>query len=63
VTLDDKRKLETENDIVNFHNFPDDLVLKVKVGRFSPYGPHGQQLSISDDTTEWATGITQVGGI
>ncbi|XP_073933924.1 vomeronasal type-2 receptor 116-like [Castor canadensis] len=53
VILDEKRKLEAEYDILNFWNFPEGLRHKVKVGKFSPYGLHGQQLSLHEDLIEW----------
>ncbi|EHB00468.1 Vomeronasal type-2 receptor 26 [Heterocephalus glaber] len=59
VTLNDTRKLDVEHDILNFWNFPEGLILKVKLGAFSSHGPLGQQLSLSDDMIEWATGITE----
>lgn len=60
VNLDEKMKLNTEYDILNYWNFPEGLGLKIKVGQFSPFGPLGQQLSLSEDMIEWATGITEV---
>ncbi|XP_028715641.1 vomeronasal type-2 receptor 116-like [Peromyscus leucopus] len=60
VNLDEKMKLNAEYDILNYWNFPEGLGLKVKVGKFSPYGPLGQQLSLSEDMIEWATGITEI---
>ncbi|XP_075823132.1 vomeronasal type-2 receptor 116-like [Microtus pennsylvanicus] len=59
VNLDEKMKLNAEYDILNYWNFPEGLELKVKVGQFSPYGPLGQQLFLSEDMIEWATGITE----
>ncbi|XP_040587274.1 vomeronasal type-2 receptor 116-like [Mesocricetus auratus] len=59
VNLDDKMKLNADYDILNYWNFPEGLELKVKVGQFSPYGPRGQQLSLSEDMIEWATEITE----
>ncbi|XP_038945840.1 vomeronasal type-2 receptor 116-like [Rattus norvegicus] len=59
VSLDEKMKLNAEYDILNYWNFPEGLQLKVKVGQFSPYGPLGQQLSLSEDTIEWPTEITE----
>ncbi|XP_012888992.1 PREDICTED: vomeronasal type-2 receptor 116-like [Dipodomys ordii] len=52
-------KVEAEYDIVNIWNFPEGLELKVKVGLFSPYAPHGLQLSISEDMIEWTIGTTE----
>ncbi|XP_058513651.1 vomeronasal type-2 receptor 116-like [Ochotona princeps] len=59
VNLDQKRKPAAAYDIFNFWNFPEGLGHKVKVGHFSPYNPPGQQLSVSEELIEWATGITQ----
>nr|XP_034344805.1 vomeronasal type-2 receptor 116-like [Arvicanthis niloticus] len=60
VNLDEKMKLNEEYDILNYWNFPDGFQLKVKIGQFSPYGPLGQQLSLSEDMIEWPTGITEL---
>ncbi|KAM5187454.1 LOW QUALITY PROTEIN: vomeronasal type-2 receptor 116-like [Callospermophilus lateralis] len=49
VNLDEKMKLEGEYDIQNFWNLPEGLGRKVKVGKFSPHAPHGQQLSLYED--------------
>ncbi|XP_012888981.1 PREDICTED: vomeronasal type-2 receptor 116-like [Dipodomys ordii] len=57
--LDEKRKLEPEYDILNIWNFPEGLQLTVKVGKFSPYALHGNQLSLSEDMVEWAIGTTE----
>jgi hypothetical protein len=63
VTLDEQRKLEAEYDILNFWNFPEGLRHKVKVGKFSPYGLHGQQLSLHEDLIEWNSRTLEVGWI
>lgn len=34
--------------------------LKVKIGKFTQYLPHPQQLLVSDEMIEWATDIRQV---
>ncbi|XP_069859386.1 vomeronasal type-2 receptor 116-like [Dipodomys merriami] len=54
VILDEKRKLEPEYDILNIWDFPEGLQFEVKVGKFSPYALHGNQLSLSEDMIEWA---------
>ncbi|XP_069858207.1 vomeronasal type-2 receptor 116-like [Dipodomys merriami] len=59
VIWDEKRKLEPEYDILNIWNFPEGLALEVKVGKFSPYAPHGNQISLSEDMVEWAIGTTE----
>ncbi|XP_012888980.1 PREDICTED: vomeronasal type-2 receptor 116-like [Dipodomys ordii] len=60
VILNEKEKLDTDYDIVNNWNFPEGLEFKVKVGLFSPYAPHGHQLSISEDMIEWTIGTTEI---
>ncbi|XP_013364576.1 PREDICTED: vomeronasal type-2 receptor 116-like [Chinchilla lanigera] len=59
VNLDDRRKVDSEYDILNFWNFPEGLRLKVKVGTFSSHAPHGQKMTLSEDMIEWATGATE----
>ncbi|XP_012891437.1 PREDICTED: vomeronasal type-2 receptor 116-like [Dipodomys ordii] len=59
VILDEKSKLEPEYDILNIWNFPEGLELAVKVGKFSPYAPHGNQLSLSENMVEWAIEATE----
>ncbi|XP_012891441.1 PREDICTED: LOW QUALITY PROTEIN: vomeronasal type-2 receptor 116-like [Dipodomys ordii] len=57
---DKQRKLEPEYDILNIWNFPEGLELEVKVGKFSPYAPHGNQLSLSEDMLEWSIETTEI---
>ncbi|XP_069858194.1 vomeronasal type-2 receptor 116-like [Dipodomys merriami] len=59
IIWDEKRKLEPEYDILNIWNFPEGLELAVRIGKFSPYAPHGNQLSLSEDMVEWAIGTTE----
>nr|XP_023420268.1 vomeronasal type-2 receptor 116-like [Cavia porcellus] len=59
VTLDKKSKVDAKYDILNFWNFPEGLRFRAKVGEFSPHAPVGQQLSLSEEMIEWATGITE----
>ena len=59
--MNQKEKLQPEYDIFQIWNFPNGLGLKVKIGMFSPYFPHGQQLNLYEDVIEWATGSRQVG--
>ncbi|XP_012368368.1 vomeronasal type-2 receptor 116-like [Octodon degus] len=59
VNLDDRQKLDSEYDIVNFWNFPEGLRLRVKVGTFSSRAPHGHKMTVSEDMIEWATGDTE----
>ncbi|XP_069858172.1 vomeronasal type-2 receptor 116-like [Dipodomys merriami] len=59
VILNKKRKLEAEYDILNIWNFPEGLELEVKVGMFSPYAPHDNQLSLSEDMVEWSIETTE----
>ncbi|XP_042549863.1 vomeronasal type-2 receptor 116-like [Dipodomys spectabilis] len=59
VILDEKRKLEPEYDILNIWNFPEGLQFTVKVGKFSPYALHDNQLSLSEDMVEWTIGTAE----
>ncbi|XP_028622433.1 vomeronasal type-2 receptor 116-like [Grammomys surdaster] len=59
VTLNPSENFYVEYDILNFWNFPQGLGYKVKVGMFSPYLPRGQQLSLSEESIEWSTGLGQ----
>lgn len=63
VNLNPSEQFRVEYDILNFWNFPQGLAYKVKVGKFSPYFPPGQQLSLSEDRIEWSTGGREVGGM
>uniref|UniRef100_A0A8C8W1X3 GPCR family 3 nine cysteines domain-containing protein n=1 Tax=Peromyscus maniculatus bairdii TaxID=230844 RepID=A0A8C8W1X3_PERMB len=54
--MNQKEKLQAEYDIYHICNFPHGVGLKVKVGEFKPYFPHGEQLHLYEDMIEWATG-------
>ncbi|KAM7323982.1 LOW QUALITY PROTEIN: hypothetical protein ACRRTK_016287 [Alexandromys fortis] len=60
VNMNQKEKLQPEYDIFQIWNFPNGLGLKVKIGMFSPYFPHRQQLHLYEDAIEWATGRRQM---
>ncbi|XP_050998684.1 vomeronasal type-2 receptor 116-like, partial [Acomys russatus] len=51
---------QKECDIYHIRNSPHGVGLKVKIGKFSPYFPHGQQLHFSEDMLEWASGSRQM---
>ncbi|XP_028640033.1 vomeronasal type-2 receptor 116-like, partial [Grammomys surdaster] len=59
VNINQEGKFEAIYDILNVLNFPQGHVLKVKVGEFSPYLVHDQQLFLSEDMIERATGSRQ----
>ncbi|XP_012891453.1 PREDICTED: vomeronasal type-2 receptor 116-like [Dipodomys ordii] len=59
VVLNEERKLEAEYDIMSFWNFPKGLGQTVKVGKFSAFRPHGQQLILFENLIEWPIGITK----
>ncbi|CAO2589929.1 Vomeronasal type-2 receptor 116 [Lemmus lemmus] len=58
--MNQKEKRQPEYDIFQIWNFPNGLSLKVKIGMFSPYFPHGQQLHLYDSILEWVTGSRQM---
>ncbi|KAM5237936.1 vomeronasal type-2 receptor 116-like [Ctenodactylus gundi] len=59
VNLDDMKKVNANYDILNFWNFPEGLRLQVKVGEFSTDFEEGQQLCLSEEMMEWATGTPE----
>ncbi|XP_036031972.1 vomeronasal type-2 receptor 116-like, partial [Onychomys torridus] len=59
VNMNQRENLQAEYDIFQIWNFPNGFGLKVKIGEFSPYFPHGQQLHLNEDMIEWATGNRQ----
>ncbi|XP_003515686.1 vomeronasal type-2 receptor 116 [Cricetulus griseus] len=60
VNMNKKENLEAEYNIFQILNFPQGLGFKVKIGKFSPYFLHGQQLHLYEDVLEWATGNRQM---
>ncbi|CAO2613893.1 Vomeronasal type-2 receptor 116, partial [Lemmus lemmus] len=59
VTMNQKVKLDTEYDIFYIMDFPPNFGLKMKIGKFSRHFPNYQQLYMSDEMIEWATGFRQ----
>ncbi|XP_052569840.1 vomeronasal type-2 receptor 116-like [Peromyscus californicus insignis] len=59
VNMNQKLKLDTEYDIFYIMDFPPNFGLKVKIGKFSGRFPNYQQLYMSDEMIEWATGLRQ----
>ncbi|XP_049988577.1 vomeronasal type-2 receptor 116-like [Alexandromys fortis] len=60
VNMNQKEKLQEEYDIFQIWNFPYDLGLKIKIGEFSTYFPHGKQLHLYEDMIEQSTGSRQM---
>ncbi|XP_076420502.1 vomeronasal type-2 receptor 116-like isoform X2 [Peromyscus maniculatus bairdii] len=60
VNMNQRENLQAEYDIFQIWNFPNGFGLKVKIGEFSPYSPHGQQLHLYEDVIKWATGSKQM---
>ncbi|XP_027267423.1 vomeronasal type-2 receptor 116 isoform X2 [Cricetulus griseus] len=60
MVMDMNSKLDSKYDIINFWNFPKGMGLKVKVGSFSPYAPHGQELSLSNHLIQWPARFTEI---
>nr|XP_044997326.1 vomeronasal type-2 receptor 116-like [Jaculus jaculus] len=60
VNINDKIKYEADYDIFHISNFPQGLGIKLKLGQFSSYGSLSQQLHLSDEAIEWATGGRQI---
>nr|XP_044995743.1 vomeronasal type-2 receptor 116-like [Jaculus jaculus] len=60
VTINEKKKFDADYDIFHIWNFPQHLGIRVKIGQFSSYLPHGQQLSLSDEAIEWIKGSMKI---
>ncbi|XP_028719171.1 vomeronasal type-2 receptor 116-like isoform X2 [Peromyscus leucopus] len=60
VNMIQRENLQAEYDIFQIWNFPNGFEVKVKIGEFSPYFPHGQELHLYEDVIEWATGSRQM---
>ncbi|XP_036058402.1 vomeronasal type-2 receptor 116-like isoform X2 [Onychomys torridus] len=60
VNMNQKANLDTEYDIFYTGNFLQNFGLKVKIGKFSQYFAHPQQLLMSDAMIKWATDIRQI---
>ncbi|XP_051028828.1 vomeronasal type-2 receptor 116-like isoform X2 [Acomys russatus] len=60
VNMNQREKLQEECDIFYISNLQQGLGIKVKIGSFSPYFPHGQQLHLSVEMMEWATGSKKI---
>ncbi|CAH7412003.1 AABR07002044.1 [Phodopus roborovskii] len=59
VNMNPKEELQEEYNIFQILDFPHGLRFKVKIGKYSAYFPHGQQLHVYEDMIEWATGNGQ----
>ncbi|XP_059109629.1 vomeronasal type-2 receptor 116-like isoform X3 [Peromyscus eremicus] len=60
INMNQKEKLQAEYGIYHICNFPHGVGLKVKIGEFKPYFPHGQQLHLYEDMIAWTTGTRQM---
>ncbi|XP_028719152.1 vomeronasal type-2 receptor 116-like isoform X2 [Peromyscus leucopus] len=60
VNMNQRVNQQAEYDIFQVWNFPNGFGLKVKIGEFSPYFPHFQQLHLYEDVIEWSTGNRQM---
>lgn len=61
VNVNEEDKLLEGYNIFYTWNLSNDIGLKVKIGKFSPFFPHGKQFCLSEDMIEWATESSQVG--
>ncbi|XP_076429479.1 vomeronasal type-2 receptor 116-like [Peromyscus maniculatus bairdii] len=60
INMNQKEKLQAEYGIYHISNFPHGVGLKVKIGEFKPYFPHGEQLHLYEDMIKWTTGTRQM---
>ncbi|XP_059124477.1 vomeronasal type-2 receptor 116-like [Peromyscus eremicus] len=57
VNMNQEVKLDAEYDVFYIMDFPPNFGPKVKIGKFSGRFPNYQQLYMSDEMIEWATGL------
>ncbi|XP_059109626.1 vomeronasal type-2 receptor 116-like [Peromyscus eremicus] len=55
INMNQKEKLQADYGIYYIYNFPHGVGLKVKIGEFKPYFPHGQQLHLYEDMIDTST--------
>ncbi|XP_007527945.1 vomeronasal type-2 receptor 116-like [Erinaceus europaeus] len=60
VTKDENRNSTVQYDILNLCNFPLGLEKIVKVGKFVPRAPDGQEITIHEEIIEWAIEYDEV---
>nr|XP_042114247.1 vomeronasal type-2 receptor 116-like isoform X2 [Peromyscus maniculatus bairdii] len=60
INMNQKEKLQAEYSIFHIWSFLHGVGLKVRIGEFKPFFPHGQQLHLYEDMIAWATGTRQM---
>ncbi|XP_059108631.1 vomeronasal type-2 receptor 116-like isoform X1 [Peromyscus eremicus] len=60
INMNQKEKLQAEYGIYYIYNFPHGVGLKVKIGEFKPYFPHGQQLHLYEDMIQHLSAFPQM---
>ncbi|XP_062992823.1 vomeronasal type-2 receptor 26-like [Elgaria multicarinata webbii] len=60
VQFDVNEEVVTSFDVINWLTFPNQSLVRVKVGSFSPQAPPGKQLTIQDDSIVWPRKFNQV---
>jgi len=61
VIMKQRERVQEDYDIVHIQNFSQRLRIKVKIGKFSPYFPHGGRFHLYEEMIELATGSRKVG--
>ncbi|XP_038958747.1 vomeronasal 2 receptor 30 isoform X1 [Rattus norvegicus] len=56
VIMKQRERVQEDYDIVHIQNFSQRLRIKVKIGKFSPYFPHGGRFHLYEEMIELATG-------
>lgn len=58
--MKERVRVQEDYGIVHIQKFSQSLRIKVKIGQFSPYFPHGGQFHLYGDMIELATGSRKV---
>ncbi|XP_078502980.1 extracellular calcium-sensing receptor-like [Lissotriton helveticus] len=60
IVFDENGDVDAAYDIINVQIFQDDSTELVKVGKFDPWAPRGQEVTINKSAILWSSGYSQV---
>ncbi|XP_015268936.1 PREDICTED: vomeronasal type-2 receptor 26-like [Gekko japonicus] len=59
VSFDENREMGAGFDILNMVTFPNDSIIRLKVGRVDPKSPEGKKVTLHEDLLVWHQGFNQ----
>lgn len=60
VTFDEERELAAGFDLINWVTFPNESILRVKVGMIDPKAHWDKDLNVNEETITWPSTFKQV---